>query len=128
MNKLSISLTALMIGFAAPTMAADKETYKAEAKIEKDAKGNYEKKVTEKSTNAAGTDVKNTATTEVDVNRDGSKETVVKTKSVNDPKGLMNSTSVETETQVNQGKDGKVETSRTKKVDGEVVLDETTTR
>ncbi|MBI1276032.1 hypothetical protein GC177_08685 [bacterium] len=125
----TISLAALMFAVASPAIAADKETYKAETSIEKDAKGNYEKKVTEKSTDAMGTDVKNEAKTEVDVDRDGSKEVTVKTKSVKDPKGLMNKSTVETETHVKQDEHGNnTETTQKKKVDGKVVLDRSTSK
>lgn len=120
MNKLVIpSLAALSMAFGSSAFAAD-ESYDAETKIKKDADGGYERTVTEESKDAAGTLRKKEITTEVDVDSDGDKETTVKSKAIEDPKGLMNKTTVETESTTSV-EDGKKSTSYEKKVNGDVV-------
>lgn len=120
MNKLIIpSLAALSVAFGSSAFAAD-ESYDAETKIEKDDNGGYERTVSEESKDAAGTLRSKEVTTEVDVDNDGDKETTVKSKAVEDPKGLMNKTTVETESTTSV-EDGKTSTSYEKKVNGDVV-------
>jgi hypothetical protein len=110
--------TATMIA-SSSAMAAE-QTYDAKVKIEKDEKGNYEKTVSEVSKDAAGTKVTNEQETNVDVYSDGDKSTVVKTKSVKDPKGLFNKSTVETKDEIKLD-DGEVKSNHEKTVDGEVV-------
>lgn len=124
MNKLLVSLSAISLVLTAPAFA-EKETYKSETKVEKDEKGNYEAKSTATSTDAAGTTEKREVKTDVDVDRDGSKETTIKTKTIHDPKGLMNKNTVATEQKIKE-KDGVVEKTYEKKVDGKKVEEEKT--
>ncbi len=121
MNK-TLSLLAAVAGvaFAAPSFAAE-ESYESKVKVEKDADGDMTKKVTEESTDASGK-VKTETKAEVDVDANGTEKTVT-TKTVNDPKGLMNKTTTKTEDKVH--KDGTH--THTKKVNGKKV-EETTTK
>lgn len=113
------SFTALAVAFASQGYAAD-ESYDSKSSIDKDDNGGYERNFEEKSTDATGTLRKNEVTTDVDVDNDGERETTIKSKSVEDPKGLMNKTTVETEKTIKQ-EDGKVKTSYEKSVNGETV-------
>lgn len=120
MKNLTIpSLAALAMAFSGGAIAAD-ERYDAKTTIKQNDDGSYERKVSEESKDATGTLRSKEVTTEVDVGADGDKETTIKSKSVEDPKGLMNKTTVETESKTTL-EDGKESTSYEKKINGKVV-------
>lgn len=120
MNKLVVpSFAALAMALSGTAFAAD-ESYDAETTIKKDDNGGYERTVSEESKDASGTMRSKEVTTEVDVDSDGDKETTIKSKSVEDPKGLMNKTTVETE-RTTTVEDGEESTSYEKKINGDVV-------
>jgi hypothetical protein len=122
MKKSILLASVAAFALTAPAFAAEKETYKSETKIEKDAKGNYDAKNTVSKTDAAGTTTTSEKKVDVDVDSNGNVEKVVKTKETTDPKGLMNKTSTTT-TSTETHKDGQVETSHKKVVDGKTVED-----
>ncbi len=122
-NKLILSaFAAVTLVISSPAFSADKETYKSSTMVEKDTDGNYEKKVSEKATDAAGTTTAKEVKAKVDVDNNGDKESTVTTKSSTDPKGLMNKTTVKTEDKVKM-KDGKTEAEHKKTVNGKTVED-----
>jgi len=126
MNKTVILLTsAVALAFGAPAFAVEKETYKAETKVEKDSKGNYDSKSTVKHTDTAGTTTTSEKKVEVDVDSKGNTDTTVKTEQTNDPKGLMNKTTTKTE-DTETHKDSAVKTSHKKVVNGKTVEEEKT--
>lgn len=123
MTKLVIpSLAALTVAFSSAAFAAD-ESYDTKTSIKKDDDGGYERTVTEESKDSLGTVRKKEVSTEVDVDNDGDKETTVKSKAVEDPKGLMNKTTVESESVI-KNEDGKTSSSYKKKVNGKVIEEE----
>lgn len=113
------SFAALAVAFASQGHAAE-ESYDSKSSMTKNDNGGYERKFEEKSTDAAGTLRKNETTTDVDVDDNGGRETTIKSKSVEDPKGLMNKTTVETEKNIKE-EDGKIKTSFEKTVNGKTV-------
>lgn len=94
--KHYLTLAAVCMLLASPAFAAD-ESYSAETKIEKSDSGDFKRTDTEKSTDAAGTETKNTAEEKVDVGSDGKTKTSVKTESSTDPEGMGNKATVKTE-------------------------------
>jgi len=116
-----ISMTAIALALSVPAYAAD-ASYKAETTVKKDDDGDYKATTTEKSTDADGTNSKRTTSVEVDADKDGNYDRTVKTKTVNDPEGLMNKTTVETK-KTEELNDGKLEVSTKKKVNGDTVVD-----
>lgn len=101
-------------------VAAHSESYSSETDIQKDEDGDYEKTTTIKAVDDLGTSVKKKISTEVDVDAEGNRETVIKSKSSYDPKGLMNKTTVESESKVKE-EDGVTETTYEREVNGETV-------
>ena len=126
MNKTALLISAAAVAFAAPALAADKETYKSETKVEQDSKGNYEASSSTKQTNAAGTTTSAEKKVEVDVDSDGETETKVKTTEVTDPKGLMNKSKTVTIDTETANADGTVDSSHKVKVNGKTVEQEST--
>lgn len=128
MNKTLTLLAATVAAaaFAAPAMAEDKTTYKAETKIEKSASGDYTRTSTEERKDASGK-VSAETKVDVDVNKDGGMTKTVETKTVDDPKGLLNKQTTKTEDMVKTTADGKIETSHEKTVNGKKVEDRSTT-
>jgi hypothetical protein len=116
---LLASVAAIALG--APAFAAEKETFKSETKVEKDAKGNYEAKSSATKTDTAGTTTAVEKKVDVDVDKDGSKETTVKTTESTDPKGLGNKTKTVTKDTEEVKADGTVEAEHKKTVDGKTV-------
>ena len=124
MKHTSILLASVAIlALNAPAFAAEKETYKSETKMEKDAKGNYSQKDSATKTDAAGTTTNAEKNVSVDVDSKGNTEKTVKIEESTDPKGLMNKTDVKTKDTVKTKADGSVETTHIKKVDGKTVED-----
>src|SRR5690606_16145141 len=101
MNKtLTLLATAAILGTSTIAAADNKTSYEAKVEYKKDSEGNMVRVEQEKAINAAGTAIKNKVETEVDVKDDGSVEKVVTSKSVTDPKGLMNKKVTETKEKV----------------------------
>lgn len=122
MNKTVLLLaSAAIVSLGAPSFAAEKESYKSETKMEKDAKGNYEAKTTIQHTDTDGTTTNTEKMVDVDANSDGTTEKTVKTEKVVDPKGLMNKSKVKTEDTTKTNADGILEKSHKKVVDGKTV-------
>lgn len=127
MNKMVVLLaSAASVAFVAPVFAADKETFKSETKIEKDSKGNYNSKSSTSTTDAAGTTSSMEKKVSVDVDSDGSREKTVKTEETTDPKGLMNKTTTKIKDTEKTDKNGNVETSHKKTVNGKTVEEDST--
>lgn len=124
MNK-NILLLASVAAFAlsAPAFADDKVKYESKTKVEADAKGNYEETTKTTKVDEAGTKTSLKKDVDVDVNRDGTVDKVVKTTVVEDPKGLFNKTKTKTVDKEESETDGTVTTSHKKTVDGKVVVD-----
>ncbi|MFY9288248.1 MAG: hypothetical protein WAO98_07070 [Alphaproteobacteria bacterium] len=124
MRKSLLALAAIAALASAPAFAATSPSSETEVKYQ--AKDNGGFKAEEKSTavDAAGTKVENKAEKSVDVDADGSKETKVQVKHSTDPKGLFNKSTTETVNKTME-KDGKVEHSHKKKIDGKTVEENT---
>ncbi len=121
LKDLLLLAAAAGVAFAAPALAEDKVKYKSETTVEKSASGDYEKKTKVERKDPSGKEVVET-NTNIDVDADGDVEKTVETKSVNDPKGLLNKETVKTEDKETH-KDGQIHTKHTKKVNGKVVED-----
>jgi hypothetical protein len=119
---LLASATALVL--SAPVFAADKETYKSTTKVEKDSQGNYDAKSKTTATNAAGTTTSTEKKVDVDVDSNGNIDKTVKTEESTDPKGLMNKTTVKTKDTETTNKNGTVDATHKKTVNGKTVEDE----
>lgn len=104
-----------------PKGLGNKTWSKKEVTTDHDANGEQDDKVVAKSVDQAGTGHETTTEVEKDVKSDGTVEVTKNEKTVTDPKGLMNKTTSETETTVNQGVDGSTSTTVEKKVDGKTV-------
>jgi hypothetical protein len=115
---LLISAAIFALGF--PAYAADKETYETDVKIEKDANGNYNEKDKTIKTDATGTTTSYEKDAKVSVDTDGNTNKSTTTKSVTDPKGLFNKTTVTT-SNTEKVKDGVAQTGQDVKVNGKTV-------
>ncbi len=127
MNKTLALLAAAGITFAVPAFAADSVSTEAQSKtkIEKDSDGNYTKtqKMSQESTDTAGTTTSAETNVKVDIDADGESARTVKSKVVEDPKGLFNKTKTLT-TDTVKDKNGVVETDHKKTVNGKTVEEE----
>jgi len=112
--------TAAVFALSAPAFAAE-EKYESKTKIEADAKGNYDAKVTTEKTDTTGTTTKFEKKVETDVDSKGNTDTTVKTEETVDPKGLMNKSTVKTTDKAETHSDGTVTNSHKKVVDGKTV-------
>jgi hypothetical protein len=120
-KNLLLLAAASGVAFAVPALAEEKTKYKSETTVEKSASGDYEKKTKVERKDPSGKESVETKTN-IDVDADGDAEKTVETKSVNDPKGLMNKETVKTEDK-EVHKDGQVTTQHKKKVNGKTVED-----
>lgn len=118
--------SAAAVAFITPAIAAEKESYKSETKVEKDSKGNYEAKTSATQTDAAGTTTSVEKKVDTDVDSKGNADTTVKTETVTDPKGLMNKTTVKTKDTEKTNADGSVDATHKKTVNGKTVEQEST--
>ncbi|MEJ0063908.1 MAG: hypothetical protein WDO70_12160 [Alphaproteobacteria bacterium] len=113
---LGVALTTLPI----PAQAAEeKESYKAETTVKTHDNGGYSTKAKEETTDAGGTTINKETTKDVTIGSEGG-ETKVKSTITKDPPGLLNKTTIETEDST-ATKNGSVEASHVKKVDGKIV-------
>lgn len=121
MNIKSILLTSTAIlAFSASSFAADKETYQATTKIEKDTKGNYSEKNTVVKNDFDGTTNSSEVKLDISVDSKGNTEKSKTSERVSDPKGLGNKHIIKT-VDTEKTKDGQVTTTHTKTVNGKNV-------
>lgn len=126
MKFSSILLTTVAaMALTAPAFAADKESYESKTKVEKSANGDYSEKTTTEKTDMSGTTTSSDKKVSVDVDSNGNTTKSVKTEEVTDPKGLMNKEVTKTK-DTEKMKDGSVETSHKKTVNGKTVEDTST--
>lgn len=90
---LLAAATSLSLG-ATATYAETTASEKVETKMERDADGNYVKKTTTESKDAAGTKTIGNSEIKVKADADGSYKKTVESKSSSDPDGLMNKSQV----------------------------------
>lgn len=128
MNKTILLITAAAgLALAAPAFAEEVTTEsKATTKVDRDSDGSYTEKrtTTQSRKDSEGTNVSAKTTVEVEADEDGNVEKTVKTEQVRDPKGLFNKEKTVVTDKV-KAKDGEVETTHKKKVNGKTV-EETT--
>lgn len=103
-----------------------RDNYRAERKISQDAQGNYKERDKVTNTDSEGTKVSYEKKATVSVDEQGKADKKTTTKSVVDPKGLRNKTTVTTSNTEDTG-GGMVKSNQTIKVDGETVQDVTQT-
>jgi hypothetical protein len=95
MKKTYLAIFGLCAALALPAHAANNtEAYSSNVEVKQDASGDYDKKATVKSTDAAGTDETIKHKEDVDVDSGGTTTTSSTTDTV-DPKGLGNETKTE---------------------------------
>ena len=121
MNIKSILLTSTaVLAFSASSFAADKETYQATTKIEKDAKGNYSEKNTITKTDLDGTTNSSEKKLDITVDSKGNTDKSKTSERITDPKGLGNKHVVKI-IDTEKTKDGQTTTTHTKTVNGKNV-------
>ena len=128
MKTLSTILAALAITVSLPALAAGKESYHSETKMERDKDGDYKSKRTVESTDSEGTNYSDEITSDTDVDSNGKHKTTIKSKSVKDPKGLGNKEKVTTKRTREEKDNGEVESTYEKKVNGDTVEKDKSTR
>ncbi len=121
LRTLLLATAALLVQTSAGYAAEEK--YESTTTVEKDNDGNYQRKDVTTKTDVAGNTESLEKKVDVGVDNNGNYKKTVKTKSVSDPKGLLNKHVVEI-TDSHKIKDGKVESTHEKKVDGKNVLGE----
>ena len=105
-----------------PKGLGNKTTAKRTINSTEDGRGSFDRNTESTSVDAAGTAHKKTVERSVDQKSDGTAKSTHKEKVVNDPKGLMNKTTEETERTVTRDADGNVITDKADKtVDGKRV-------
>ena len=127
MTKHLIALAALVL-LCTPLMASanEKSSAKTESTYNADDDSYTVKDKTE-TTDISGTTMKREATKKVTVDEKGNRATKVEVKTTKDPKGLFNKTTTEVENEAKET-DGETTISRKKKVDGEIVEENTETQ
>lgn len=128
-HTLSVLLaTVAMTGIPAAYAATEKAEVKSNVEMKDD--GGYESTRTSERTSKAGTKQTSKSTVDVDVDSDGKVEKSVNSKVVTDPKGLMNKKKNESETNIEEKKNGgykQVTTRNHVDADGTNTTYETTT-
>ncbi|MBY0355871.1 MAG: hypothetical protein K2Q12_09130 [Rickettsiales bacterium] len=117
MKKHLIWLTSAAL-FATPVMAEDVKV-ESDSSIERGDNGSYKAEAETSREDSKGL-ISRQTTTEVDRDANGDSETTRTTKTVNDPKGLLNKTTTKTE-QSSTVEDGKISHEAKKTVDGRTV-------
>ncbi|MBY0427718.1 MAG: hypothetical protein K2Q32_00690 [Alphaproteobacteria bacterium] len=117
-SALLLSTAAIVLSF--PAFAAEKQTYEISTKIEKDAAGNYlEKNVTNKK-DMDGTTTRAERELKINVDSKGNTEKSLTMMKSSDPKGLGNK-HVESSKDTESTKDGQVNVSHEKVVNGKTI-------
>jgi len=124
MTMKSILLASIAcFALSAAAIAADKETYESDIKIDKDSAGNYSEKDTVTKTDANGTTNSSKKTLNIAVDAKGNTDKTRTTETVVDPKGLGNKHVVATKDTEKTKSDGTVKTTHKKVVNGKTVED-----
>ena len=118
-TMLLTSVAALML--SAPAFSADKQSYEAKTKIEKDSDGNYSEKTKAEKTDVEGTTTSSEKNVSVDVDSNGAVDKTIKTETTTDPKGLMNKQTTKTKDTTKVNADGSVDAAHKKVVNGKTV-------
>ena len=125
MNKYIITLASTAILSASTAFAAEPVSYESKVSIQKGKDGDFVKDVKEVTKDTLGTKVEVDEKSKVDVDSEGNETSTYETKSVKDPKGLLNKTTVETK-DVAKVKNGKTEKTYVRTVNGKKVQTITT--
>ncbi len=105
--------------------AADPVSTRTEVKTERDNNGNYVKSVTVEDKDSDGTKTSDTNEVKVKVDADGDYKKIIENKTVKDPKGLFNKSTVES-TKIIKNDDGKYEDSNSTEIKNGVTGTKTT--
>jgi hypothetical protein len=98
MKRAFVVIPLLNLAAAAPALGADPAKFHSETRAEADEKGNVDREVRSRATNADGTVVKQEFEEESGIGRSGERRATLTTKTTRDPEGLGNKTTEETET------------------------------
>jgi hypothetical protein len=127
--KKTINKTLLVLAVTTGISMASVQTYaspvatKTETDVSRDANGNYVKNTSVTGKDSNGTNTSTTSKVKVKVDTDGDYKKTIENKTVIDPKGLMNKSTVKTNETL-QKKNGDNSYHYTKKINGKTVKDE----
>ncbi len=121
-NKLLLITTVACVSLASAAYATDYVSGNTKTEVKQDKDGDYVKKTTTKGTDASGADTSVESEVKIDVDADGDYKKTIESKSVTDPKGLMNKTVVKTKEEIERDS-GEDSYKYIKKVNGDTVID-----
>lgn len=121
-GKLVLVAVIAVLSVATFAYATDYVSGKTKTEVKEDKDGDYVKKTSSESEDADGTKTSIESEVEVDVDDDGDYKKTIESKTVTDPKGLMNKEVVKTKEEL-ESDDGEDSYKYKKTVNGDTVID-----
>jgi hypothetical protein len=107
-----------------PKGLANKETARSSVTTESDPRGNFSRSASSNKVDAEGTRVKTTSELDTRVHPDGRKTTESATRTIEDPRGMLNKRTIDTRTTEVEELDGSTRINKEERIDGVVVKQE----